>query len=699
MRRALVLGVAAALVVPGAAPGQVTIERERITVLSDAGAVQIGRSPFSLRVLDTEGRVVLRSFAGARRSGGTVYAPLVAVRRYEPELREQFLPAQPDPNPPEPPRPARDAPRRVTGIERLGDEGVRVQVGAVTITVGPDAAGTLAIDARGVDGVAAVAMAFRSGRDEAFHGFGGFRESTNARTRRFQTAVSGYNYPDPEPAYYYVQPQFVSSRGYGLLLDQDERASWRMASDRRDAWRVTAPGRLRLVVAPGEPVVAMAALNAITGRHALPPEWSTGQILWRATRPQQTTPESYEAAIRADLDRIEAEGLGIAGYAFEGWAILRREALTEIIGRLRERGIRPILYIRSFVSDDGAATDPPGVFGAAVERGYVARRADGSPYFYGSTFLGARSAVIDFTNPEALAWWQGRVREMLDLGAEGFMSDFGEDVLGDMVFADGSTGRTMRNRYPVLQHRAAREVVDAFRAEHPDREPWFFVRSGYTGRPGSAAYEMGVFPGDETNDLDDDTGLPSIVPDMLNRAIGGAWGFTTDIGGYADYSRGELSRPPTDKELFVRWAQAAVFTPFFRVHNSALSGTRMPWDFDAETLQLWRELAALHDRARPLIRRLWEEALRTGVPPMRPLWLVAPSQARSPRADDQWLLGEDLLVAPVMRRGAVKRKVWLPRGCWQREGAGDRMRGGRNVSADAPLERLPWFVRCGTHPL
>lgn len=147
------------------------------------------------------------------------------MRNHEPELREPFLPAQPDPNPADPPKAGRDAATRVTKrFERLPGDGVRVQVGAIVLTVRPDAPGTFLIDARGVDGIAAVAAAFRSTRREAFHGFGGFRESTNARGHRIQTAVSGYNYPDPEPAYYYVQPQFVSSRGYGLLLDQDERA-------------------------------------------------------------------------------------------------------------------------------------------------------------------------------------------------------------------------------------------------------------------------------------------------------------------------------------------------------------------------------------------------------------------------------------------------------------------------------------------
>ncbi|HEV2812433.1 MAG TPA: hypothetical protein VGW10_04195, partial [Solirubrobacteraceae bacterium] len=107
----------------------------------------------------------------------------------------------------------------------------------------------------------------------------------------------------------------------------------------------------------------------------------------------------------------------------------------------------------------------------------------------------------------------------------------------------------------------------------------------------------------------------------------------------------------------------------------------------------------LHDRARPLIRRLWEEGLRTGVPPMRPLWLVEPSLATSPRADDQWLVGDDVLVAPVVRERATRRRVALPRGCWQREGTGPRLRGGRTVTAAAPLARLPWYVRCGTRPL
>ena len=114
---------------------------------------------------------------------------------------------------------------------------------------------------------------------------------------------------------------------------------------------------------------------------------------------------------------------------------------------------------------------------------------------------------------------------------------------------------------------------------------------------------------------------------MLNRAVGGAYGFTTDIGGYFDVYNGT----PTTKELFLRWAQLAALTPFFRLHGSLIAGVHTPWSFDAQTVRLYNALSRLHDRARPLILRLWREAVRTGIPPTRPLWLAYPGDARAPR--------------------------------------------------------------------
>jgi len=188
------------------------------------------------------------------------------------------------------------------------------------------------------------------------------------------------------------------------------------------------------------------------------------------------------------------------------------------------------------------------------------------------------------------------------------------------------------------------------------------------------------------------------VPDMLNRAVLGSPGMTVDIGGYAQFTRESPFLPATSAELFTRWSQAAALTPFFRVHNSGLDGARMPWDFDGPTLERWKAMAKLHDRARPLTRRLWKRFEKNGIPMTRPLWLVDPALARNAHADDEWLLGNDLLVAPVVVEGAITREVALPGGCWKLHGRGSAHRV-PEITVDAPIGSLPWFSRCGTRPL
>src|SRR3954453_2958208 len=352
-----------------------------------------------------------------------------------------------------------------------------------------------------------------------------------------------------------------------------------------------------------------------------------------------------------------------------------------------------MVYFRLFVGKDEIGTDDPKAYDEALARHYVATHSDGSPYVFTSNF-NKDGAVIDFTNPAAVKWWQGRIREALDLGADGFMQDFGEQVVSDMHFHDGSTGAAMHNRLPNLAHRATREVVDAYQQEHPGRQIWFFTRAGHTGIPGAAAYEGGNFPGDETTDWTRSSGLASLTTDMLNRAIGGAYGFTTDIGGYFDIGPYQ----PTTKELFIRWAEWTALSPFFRLHGSVGAGTHTPWSYDQETVDLYNALSRLHLAARPLILRLWREARRTGVPPTRPLWLAAPGDAVAAKQDQEWLLGADVLVAPVVEQGATARDVYFPRGCWRSPESGLAVDGPRSGRVDAPLDVLPYFFRCGTEP-
>ncbi len=586
------------------------------------------------------------------------------------------------------------------------------------VTIAPQGSGDgLGVSARPLPaaGVATMSDSFRSPSGEAFHGFGGRHNSLDQHGSEFYNwleqenvssgsasgltapAASGgdrYMFPNGPQAAYYAQSSFVSSSGYGFLLDRDELSHWRMDSDHPDAWQTEAgaPG-LDYLVAPALPPQAIAELTQITGRQPVPPSWATGSLLDRLVKYPSDPASNYQQEVQSDLSNIDRYHLHLDGYRIEGWQELPAPVLAQDIAELKRRGIHPLLYFRAFVGQDSTGTDDPGQYGYALAHGYVATHADGSPYTFISNF-NAPAALIDFTNPAAVSWWQGRIRAGLDLGADGFMQDFGEQVQSDMHFHDGSTGAQMHNRLPVLYDLATREAVDAYQRQHPDRQIFFFTRAGYSGTPGDAATENANFPGDETTDWTRSSGLAAQTTDMLNRAIGGAYGYSTDIGGYFDL--GPYS--PTTKELFLRWAEWAALSPFLRLHGSLVAGTHTPWSYDAQTVRAYEALVALHLAARPLILKLWALAQGTGMPVTRPLWLQYPGDPRAAQQDQEWLLGPDVLVAPVVSQGAGSRTVYFPSGCWESPTNAVAYRGPLSVTVGAPLDQLPYFFHCGTRP-
>lgn len=732
--RLLALAVLAVLVAAAPARADVTIGPDRIEVPADGARAIVTRSPFHLQIADGEGRVALEQVSNTRPAPSpvvptiepvplgqdrerrpTLYAPLVFTVGQSRYL--QYPASQWEGN-------------QLAGTEAGVQHAARDVVSAT-----PDGAGVrlvvstsdptgrrlivrlmpgaghvrVSVRADPPDGVATIGDSFTSGPQTPFRGFGGRTNALDQRGVDFYnwaeqenfsagslrpvtdpTSPGGdrYKFPNGPTAAYYVQSLFVSD-GYGFLLDRDELSRWRMASDRPDAWQVAVTGReLDYVVAPGAPPRAIDTLTGISGRHRVPPAWAVGTILDRLVPYPDQGAARHREAVEADLRDIARYDLPLDAYRIEGWQFLPRAYVRDVIGRLHQRGIKAMLYFRLFVGKDTIGTDDPAAYDEALARGYVATTPTGQPYVFVSNF-NERGAVIDFTDPEAVAWWKRRIREAIDLGADGFMQDFGEQVQVDMRFHDGSTGAEMHNRLPVLGHRATREAID-----ESGRDVFFYTRTGHSGAPGSAAYESANFAGDNTTDFSRAFGLGSVVPDMLNRGVGGLYGFATDIGGYFDVGPYQ----PTTKELFLRWAALAALTPHFRLHGSVGAGTHTPWSYDAETVQIYNALSRLHLRARPLILRLWQEAVRTGLPIARPLWLTHPGDAEAAKQEQQWMLGGDVLVAPVVEQGATSRAVYFPAGCWERPGSGARFTGPRTARVDAPLGDLPYFFRCGTTP-
>jgi len=584
----------------------------------------------------------------------------------------------------------------------------------LTVDVGPTANGVMRVSAvpTPAAGVAMMSDSFASDGGEAFHGFGGRHDLIDQHGRALSSFVEEENingptgdnslgaadlFPNGQAAAYYPQSQFISSRGYGFLLDQPSLSRFHLDSDRPDAWSVAASApALDYVVALGAPAQAIGGLTALSGRQPVPPAWALGPMLDRLVKNVGESQGDYEAALRDDLSKIDSYSLPLHAFRIEGWGLpdpsndglalhsyVGFAAQSALISALHARSIHPLVYLRPWITP-GSAPDRAGL---------TVRRDDGSTYTTTGT-TGQRIALLDFTNPAAIRFWQRELAKIFDLGVDGFMQDFGEEVLYDMHFADGETGASMHNRYLTLYAQATRQEIAAYQASHRGRELWFFTRAGYSGTPGSAAFEGGNFPGDETTDWSHAAGLASLAPDMLNRAIGGAYGFATDIGGYYDYTT-----PPTTKELFLRWAEWAALSPIFRLHGSGRSGTHTPWSYDAQTVQVYRELSLLHERAAPLIMALWRQAQTSGIPPTRPLWLEFPGDAKAAQQDQEWMLGDDVLVAPVVTQGAISRSVYLPAGCWRAPASGQVLRGPQSVEFPAPLTVLPYFVRCASDPL
>jgi alpha-D-xyloside xylohydrolase len=144
-----------------------------------------------------------------------------------------------------------------------------------------------------------------------------------------------------------------------------------------------------------------------------------------------------------------------------------------------------------------------------------------------------------------------------------------------------------------------------------------------------------------------------------------------------------------------------VFSPIFRLHGTGIAGTHTPWSYGNGTVTAYKRLSRLHEKAAPLIRRLWHEADRRGAPVTRPLWFEDIHDRTGWKQDEEWMLGRNLLVAPVVDENAHSRRVYLPHGCWKQAGtAGSRaIQGGRSVTVHATLRRLPYFSRCGHQPL
>jgi alpha-glucosidase len=611
----------------------------------------------------------------------------------------------------------------VTGVEERPD-GIDLQVRtdapslpAATVAIRSLPGGGVHVDATPPNGVTPVSsvVTLASPDGEGLYGLGArkdafdqrgllrnvWTEQQNASDERVEpvtcrTLGCDYTFPNGAQAAYFVQPSLHGSRGWTAWTPQTELSRLDLAASRADAvrWAVAAPS-LDLRIAGGGLEPSAVAHTADAGRVPAPPAWVYEPWIDVINEGEgEAAPNgggfSGGQRVRDDLltivEQSRAKEIPVGVLGVEGWHVVPDG--PALFASLRAQGYRLSAYWNPFHSPGNAAYEE------AARRDLFIEDPLGRPYAFVNN-RGATTFAIDWTKPGAQQWWDEQLARSMDLGVEGFMHDFGEFVTEGMRFADGTPPETMHNRYPVLLHDAARVATERYAAAHPGFEPFFYVRSGFDGVQRATG---AVFPGDETTDWAQGSGLPSVVPAMLNLALGGFPTFSTDVGGYFDFVA-----PRTTPELLARWGQLAALTPVMRVHDSTQKTSLYPHDLVGDELDAYRRYARLKVRLAPLVDRLTRDAAAgRGVGPVRPLVLGDPSpEARS--VDDQWLLGTDLLVAPVLEPAATSRSVYLPAGAsWQPvrvddDGAlvpaGEPVPGGQRVDVAVTLADIPLFTR------
>ncbi|MGW6535751.1 alpha-xylosidase [Streptomyces sp. NPDC055051] len=476
-----------------------------------------------------------------------------------------------------------------------------------------------------------------------------------------------------EQAYKNV-PFYLSSRGYGVFVNHPGRVSFEIGSEAVGQVQFSVEDQTLeyYVVAGPTPKDVLRRYTALTGRPALPPPWSFG--LWLTT--SFTTPYD-EATVTSFVDGMAARGIPLSVFHFDcfwmreyQWSDLAWDPETfpdpdGMLARLKARGLRVGLWINPYIAQKSA------LFDEAAHAGHLVRRPNGDLWQWDLWQPGM--ALVDFTNPDARAWFQEKLRPLLAQGVDCFKTDFGERIPTDVVWHDGSDPERMHNYYTHLYNRTVFELLEK---ERGPGEAVLFARSATAGGQQYPVH----WGGDCWASFE---AMAESLRGGLSLSLSGFGFWSHDIGGFEG---------TPEPEVFTRWLAFGLLSSHSRLHGS--DSYRVPWEFGEEAVAVARRFTHLKHRLMPYLYATAVEARATGVPVMRPMVLEFPGDPACRTLDRQYMLGPDLLVAPVMDPGG-EVEVYVPEGTWTHLLTGEEVTGPRWRRETHPLDSLPLYVRPG----
>lgn len=356
----------------------------------------------------------------------------------------------------------------------------------------------------------------------------------------------------------------------------------------------------------------------------------------------------------------------------------------EVLQKLKKMGFGVVVIINPGVKVEEGYR----VFEQGKEKGYFVTKPSGEVY-QGEVWP-KPAAFPDYLRTEVRQWWGEFYRELLESGVEGIWNDMNEPsdfTRGSGTLPDDAVHRSddgtevphaeVHNIYGLLQTRATREALEAIQ---PEKRSFVLTRAAFAG---SQRYSA-LWTGDNSSLWEH---MECSIPMILNLGLSGYSFVGADVGGF----RGDCNG-----EMLARWTQLGAFIPFFRNHSEIGSARQEPWVFSAEVLEIVRKYICLRYQFLTYFYNLMKESANSGVPVARPLLYHYQDDLNTYHINDQFLLGEGLMVCPVVRPGIKNRMVYLPDGDWYDYWTGEKLSGGRYVIAEAPLDKLPLYVKAGT---
>ena len=539
--------------------------------------------------------------------------------------------------------------------------------------------------------------------DENVYGFGEKTGRLNKRgwslggyhTTMWNSDTFAYD-SSTDPLYVSVPFYLVlrQGRAHGIFLDNSFRSSFDVGRDSRNLLSFGADGgELDYYFINGpHPKEVVSRYTALTGRMPLPPRWSLGfhQSRWGyypEARFRLLADTFRSKRVPADTLWLDIDYLD--GFKPFAWNREYFPDPAKMIGDLRKQGFRVVTIVDPHPKKESGYRP----YDEGLAGNHFVKNADGS-VFEGPVWPAnaknnpGNSVFPDFTRSATREWWGGLHKELLDQGVAGIWNDMNEPAvwippantmpLDVQHENDGepTDQREIHNVYGMLHTRSTYEGLLRLR---PDTRPFVLTRASFAGGQRYAA----VWPGDNTADW---ASLRQSLPTLMGMGLSGFSFVGADIGGFAGYP---------SPELFTRWLQAAVFSPFMRAHTEQSTPDQEPWSFGVRHEAINKRAIELRYQLLPQIYKVMEEASRTGIPALRPLMLEYPADAQSWGRDDQYLFGADLLVAPVLTESATERELYLPAGEWFDFWTGERFVGNRSMRVPVTLESLPIFARAG----